>query len=260
MELGIKGRKAIVCGSSRGLGKACALALAREGVDVVINGLDIDRLETTAAEIRSLTSARVMAVRADITTEEGRRRLVAASPEADILVNNNAGPKPGRFEDWTQADWYSVLNANMLAAVGLIQTLLPGMRERKFGRVVNILSAMTKSPHYSEMGQSTAARLALMGVSKSVSRSVAMDNVTLNNLLPERFDTDRQKFMAERMVAQQGISMEEARRQIAATIPANRFGRPEEFGDTCAFLCGRNAGFMTGQNIQLDGGAYEGVI
>lgn len=260
MDLGIAGRKAIVCASSRGLGKASAFALSREGVAVVINGLDAQRLEDTAQEIRSLTGGQVTAVRADITTDDGRRTLVAACPDADILVNNNAGPKPGRFEDWTQADWLNVLNANMLAAVALIQVLMPGMRERRFGRIVNILSAMTKSPHYPEMGQSTAARLGLMGVSKSLSRVVAKDNVTLNNLLPERIDTDRQRFMADRMVREQGITIEEARRQIVATIPAGRFGRTEEFGDTCAFLCSNNAGFMSGQNIQLDGGAYEAVI
>ena len=260
MDLGIAGRKAIVCASSRGLGMACAIALAREGAQVFINGLDEVRLASTADEIRSLTGGSVTPTRADINTEEGRRALVAACPDADILVNNNAGPIPGNFQDWSQADWLKVLSANLLAAVFLIQALLPGMRARKYGRIVNILSAMAKSPHMSEMGQSTAARLGLMGISKSLTRIVAPDNVTINNLLPERFDTDRQQFMAARMVRELGIDMQEARRRIVATIPVARFGRPEEFGDTCAFLCGRNAGFMTGQNIQLDGGAYEGVV
>lgn len=260
MELGISGLKAVICASSRGLGKACAISLAREGVHVFINGLDATRLASTADEIRGLTGGSVTAVRADINTEEGRRALLGACPDADILVNNNAGPTPGAFQDWSEADWLKVLNANLLAAVFLIQASLPGMRERKFGRIVNILSAMTKSPHFPEMGQSTAARLGLMGISKSLTRVVAPDNVTINNLLPERFDTDRQRFMAERMVRELSISFEEAQRRIVATIPADRFGRPEEFGDTCAFLCGRNSGFMTGQNLQLDGGAYEGVI
>ncbi len=260
MDLGLKGRKAIVCASSRGLGKACAMSLAREGCEVVINGLDPARLEAAAVEIRAATGAKVTAVRADITTEEGRAKLVAACPDADILVNNNAGPPPGKFLDWGPAEWDSALNANMLPAVFLIRALLPGMRARKFGRVVNILSAMVKSPRFSDMGLSTAARTALMGISKSVARDVIVDNVTINNMMPERIDTDRQRFMAERMMKAQGITMGEARRQIADSLPAKRFGTPEEFGDTCAFLCSAQSGFMTAQNLQLDGGSYEGLV
>jgi 3-oxoacyl-[acyl-carrier protein] reductase len=260
MDLGIKGRKAIVCASSRGLGKACATALAREGVDVVINGLDTKRLEATAAEIRAATGVKVIAVAADITTEEGRAKLLAACPDADILVNNNAGPPPGNFLDWDHAQWIAALEANMLAATLMIRGVLPGMCERKFGRIVNILSAMTKSPRSPDLGLSTAARVALIGVSKAVSREVMVNNVTLNNMLPERIDTDRQKFMAERMVKSQGITFEQARQQIADSLPAKRFGTPEEFGATCAFICSVHSGFMTGQNIQLDGGSYEGLI
>jgi 3-oxoacyl-[acyl-carrier protein] reductase len=255
MDLGIRGRKAIVCASSRGLGKACALSLAKEGVDLVINGLDQGRLEAAAREIHAATGVKVTAIQADITTQEGRDRLIAACPEADILINNNAGPPPGKFVDWGPKEWEGALNANMLPAVFLMRALIPGMRQRRFGRIVNILSAMVKSPRFADMGLSTAARTALM-----VARDVIIDNVTINNMMPERIDTDRQKFMAERMMKAQNIDMTEARRQIADSLPAKRFGTTEEFGDTCAFLCSAQSGFMTGQNLQLDGGSYEGLV
>ena len=260
MDLGIRGRKAIVCASSRGLGKACALSLAKEGVDLVINGLDQGRLEAAAREIHASTGVKVTAIQADITTQEGRDRLIAACPDADILINNNAGPPPGKFVDWGPKEWEGALNANMLPAVFLMRALIPGMRQRRFGRIVNILSAMVKSPRFADMGLSTAARTALMGISKSVARDVIIDNVTINNMMPERIDTDRQKFMAERMMKAQNIDMTEARRQIADSLPAKRFGTTEEFGDTCTFLCSAQAGFMTGQNLQLDGGSYEGLV
>jgi len=260
MDLGIRGRKAIVCASSRGLGKACALSLAKEGVDLVINGLDQGRLEAAAREIHAATGVRVTPIQADITTQEGRDRLIAACPDADILINNNAGPPPGKFVDWGPKEWEGALNANMLPAVFLMRALIPGMRQRRFGRIVNILSAMVKSPRFADMGLSTAARTALMGISKSVARDVIIDNVTINNMMPERIDTDRQKFMAERMMKAQNIDMTEARRQIADSLPAKRFGTTEEFGDTCAFLCSAQSGFMTGQNLQLDGGSYEGLV
>jgi 3-oxoacyl-[acyl-carrier protein] reductase len=260
MDLRIKGRKAIVCASSRGLGKACATALAREGCDVVINGLDQARLQNAAEDIRKATSANVVAVCADINTEAGREALAAASPQTDILINNNAGPPPGKFEDWDRAAWMAAIEANMLAPIFMIKLVLPGMRARKFGRIVNITSAMVKGPRFPDMGLSTSARTGLTGLSKSLSRAVAVDNVTINNLLPERIDTDRQRFMAERIMKQHGITYEEARQRIADSLPAKRFGLPEEFGDTCAFLCSAQAGFMTGQNIQLDGGSYEGLM
>jgi 3-oxoacyl-[acyl-carrier protein] reductase len=260
MDLGIRGRKAIVCASSRGLGKACATALAREGCEIVINGLDEKRLEATAEEIRKSTGAKVTAVRADLNTEDGRNALAGACPEADILINNNAGPAPGKFEDWDRATWMAAIEANMLAPIFMIKAVLPGMRARKFGRIVNITSAMVKSPRFPDMGLSTSARTGLTGLSKSLSRVVAVDNVTINNMLPERIDTDRQRFMAERIMKQNNITMEEARQRIADSLPAKRFGLPEEFGDTCAFICSAQAGFMTGQNIQLDGGSYEGVV
>ena len=260
MDLGIRGRKAIVCASSRGLGKACALSLAKEGVDLVINGLDQGRLEAAAHEIHAATGLKVTAIQADITTQEGLDRLIAACPDADILINNNAGPPPGKFVDWGPKEWEGALNANMLPAVFLMRALIPGMRQRRFGRIVNILSAMVKSPRFADMGLSTAARTALMGISKSVAREVIIDNVTINNMMPERIDTDRQKFMAERMMKAQNIDMTEARRQIADSLPAKRFGTTEEFGDTCAFLCSAQSGFMTGLNLQLDGGSYEGLV
>jgi 3-oxoacyl-[acyl-carrier protein] reductase len=260
MDLGLKGRKAIVCASSRGLGKACAMALAREGCSVVINGLNEERLGKAAAEIRAATGAAVTAVRADINTDEGRAKLAAACPEADILVNNNAGPPPGKFADWGRAEWQAALEANMLAPIFMIKAVLPGMRARRFGRIVNITSAMTKSPRFADMGLSSSARTGLMALSKSLSRTVAADNVTINNLLPERIDTDRQRFMAERIMKAEGVTMEEARRRIADSLPAKRLGRPEEFGDACAFLCSAQAGFITGQNLQLDGGSYEGLV
>ena len=259
MDLGIKGRKAVVCASSQGLGQACATALAREGCMVFINGRDAARLATAQAAIEKDTGVRVCTVAADITTEAGRQALFDACPEADILVNNNAGPPPGKLADWDHAAWIAALEGNLLAPILLIRAFLPGMRARKFGRIVNITSAMVKSPR-PHMALSTTARTGLTAFSKSVSLDAAADNVTINNLLPERIDTPRQKFMAERMMKAQNIDMAEARRQITETVAAKRFGLPGEFGDACAFLCSVQAGFISGQNLQLDGGSYHGLI
>ncbi len=259
MNLGLEGRKAIVCASSRGLGRACALALAREGVTIVVNGRDVARLEATAAAIREETAVDVVAVAADLCTEAGRDQLLAACPEADILVTNNGGPKPGRFEDWDHAAWLAALEQNLLAPVLVIRAVIGGMRARRFGRIVNITSAMVKSP-LALMGLSTAARSALTAVCKGLSREVAADNVTINNLLPERIDTDRQRFMAEMQAAGRGISVEQAYADIAASIAAKRLGTPEEFGAACAYLCSAQAGFVSGQNLQIDGGSYAGLI
>lgn len=259
MDLGIKGRKAIVCASSQGLGYACALALAQEGCEVFVNGRDAPKLERAAQTLRDATGARVTPVVADLNTEVGRSALLAACPEPDILINNNAGPPPGQLSDWTHEVWLSALENNLLAAAMLLRAVLPGMQARGFGRVVNITSAMVKTPH-AAMGLSTAARAALTALTRALSREAIVHNVTLNNLLPERFDTPRQEFMAQRLMREQGITREAARAQIAATLPANRLGRPEEFGQACAFLCSANAGFMTGQNLQLDGGAYAGLL
>lgn len=259
MDLGIRGRKAIVCASSQGLGLACASALADEGCDVVINGRDAMKLQAAAAALARTSGAKVTPVVADLNTESGRAALLSACPEPDILVNNNAGPPPGQLADWDHDAWIGALEANLIAAVLLMRAVLPGMRARRFGRIVNITSAMVKTPH-AAMGLSTAARAGLTAVSKALAREVIADNVTINNLLPERFDTPRQEFMVQRLMAQQGFSREEARRQIADTVPAGRFGDPQEFGAACAFLCSARAGFTTGQNLQLDGGAYAGLV
>ena len=258
MNLGLTGRKAIVCASSRGLGKACAAALAAEGVAVVVNGRDPDRLAATADEIRKATGSTVTVVAADVATEAGRERLLAACAEPDILVTNNGGPMPGRFEDWDHAAWLAALEANLLAPVLLIRAVVAGMRARRFGRIVNITSAMVKAPHPA-MGLSTAARSALTAVCKGLSKDVAGDNVTINNLLPERIDTDRQRFMAQVRAATGGITIEEAYAEMTRSIAANRLGTPEEFGAACAFLCSAHAGYVSGQNLQLDGGSYAGV-
>jgi 3-oxoacyl-[acyl-carrier protein] reductase len=259
MDLGINRRKAIVCASSQGLGLACATSLAREGCVIFINGRDESRLAKAVAQIETATGALATAVAADINTEPGRATLIAACPEPDILVNNNAGPPPGELADWDHAAWLSALEANMLAPVLLIRALLPGMRQRRFGRIVNITSAMVKSPH-PLMGLSTAARAALTAVCKGLSREVACDNVTINNLLPERIDTDRPRFMAELQAAARGVSVEEAYREIAASIAARRLGTPEEFAAACVYLCSAQAGFVSGQNLQVDGGSYVGLM
>jgi 3-oxoacyl-[acyl-carrier protein] reductase len=241
------------------LGKACASSLAREGCAVFINGLDRRRLAEAAQEIRASTGAIVTPVRADINTEAGRRTLIAACPDADILVNNNAGPKPGKLEEWGRAQWAYVLEANLLAPIFLVRALVPGMRRRKFGRIVNITSAMVKTPR-PHMGLSAAARAGLTAFCKALSLEVAADNATINNLLPERIDTDRQRFMAERLMNIHGITYDDARVRIVATVAAKRFGRQEEVGDACAYLCSVQAGFISGQNLQIDGGSYAGLI
>ncbi len=260
MDLGIRGRKALVCASSQGLGLACALSLAREGVAVTLNGRGEEKLAAAAAQIRNaIAGAEVTTVAADLCTEAGRARLLEARPEIDILVTNNAGPPPGVLADWNETALVGALEANFIPAVQLIRAYIPGMRARRFGRIVNITSAMVKSPHY-VMGLSTSARAALTAISKAISVEVAADNVTINNLLPERIDTPRQEFMARRMMTEQGIDRDEARRQIVSTVAANRFGRPEEFGDACSFLCSAQGGFISGQNLQLDGGSYRGLV
>lgn len=258
MDLGIAGRRALVCASSRGLGRACARALAAEGVEIVVNGRDAAQLEATAAEIRRESGVAVIAVAADLCTEEGRAALLAACPDPDILVNNNGGPPPGRFEDWDHARWLAALEANLLAPVLLIRAVIGGMRARRFGRIVNITSAMVKAPH-AAMGLSTAARSALTAVCKGLSREVARDNVAINNLLPERIDTGRQRFMAELRAKSGGVSIEQAYAEMAASIAAGRLGTPEEFGAACAFLCSSYTSFVSGQNLQIDGGSYPGV-
>ena len=259
MDLGIAGRRAIVCASSRGLGLACATSLAREGVHVVVNGRDPATLDEAADELRSTHDVEVTAVAGDIGAEATRAALLAACPEPDILVNNNGGPPPGRFADWDRDAWVDALDANMLTPVLMIRAVIDGMVQRRFGRIVNITSAMVKSPAPA-MGLSTGARAGLTSVSKALSRDVARHNVTLNNLLPERFDTARQQGMAALHAERAGITVDEAYDAMTRTIAARRLGRPHEFGDACAYLCSAQAGFISGQNLQLDGGSYPGLI
>jgi 3-oxoacyl-[acyl-carrier protein] reductase len=259
MDLGLHNRLALVCASSQGLGLACATALAREGARVVINGRHAERLEHARAQIQDKTGARVQTLLADITTDAGRSTLFEACQNLDILVNNNAGPPPGKLSDWDHDAWIQALESNMLAPILLIRGFLPGMRERKFGRIVNITSAMVKSPR-PHMALSTSARTGLTAFCKSVSFEAAADNVTINNILPERVDTPRQAFLAERQAKINNISYEEARARFANSIAAKRFGTPEEFADACAFLCSAQAGFISGQNLQLDGGSFPGLF
>jgi 3-oxoacyl-[acyl-carrier protein] reductase len=259
MDLGIAGRKAIVCASSRGLGKACARALAEAGCEVVMNGRNAPTLDAATAEIAKATGAKVTSIAADVATLEGQRALLAACPAPDILINNNAGPPLRDFRELTRQQMIDGVIANMIVAVELIQKVIDPMSQRKFGRIVNITSAMVKSPR-PHMGLSTAARAALTAFAKSQSFEVMADNVTINNMLPERIKTGRQEFMAKRMVQADGITMDEAYKRIAATLAAKRMGTAEEFGDACAYLCSAQAGFISGQNLQLDGGSYAGLI
>jgi 3-oxoacyl-[acyl-carrier protein] reductase len=259
MNLGIAGKKAIVCAGSKGLGKACALSLAREGAHLVVNARNDETLASAAAEIRAATGVDVKTVAGDIAAEDTRRRLLDACPEPDILVNNNGGPPPGRFQDWDRDAWLAAVDANLLAPVLMIRAVLDGMVERRFGRIVNITSAMVKTP-IAFMGLSSGARAGLTSVCKGLSREVAHANVTINNLLPERIDTDRQRMMAQLAAALRNQSVEEAYEDIRNSIAAKRLGRPEELGDACAFLCSAQAGFISGQNLQLDGGTYPGLF
>jgi 3-oxoacyl-[acyl-carrier protein] reductase len=259
MDLGIKGRKAIVCGASAGLGRATATALAREGVSVLIAARDEARLRQAADEIAAETGGDVRSVAADVTTEAGRAALLGACPEPDILINNAGGPPPGDFRAWTRDDWLKAIDANMLSAIFLIQATIDGMISREFGRVVNITSHMVKAPA-SILGLSNGARAGLTGFVGGLAREVARHNVTLNNVLPGQFDTDRLRSNHQRFAQTAGGDLEAFRDRARNQIPARRFGDPQEFGDMCAFLCGARAGFITGQNILLDGGQFPGLL
>lgn len=258
MDLGINGRTAIVAASSAGLGFACAESLAREGVHVTINGRDESRLAEAAERLRAI-GAVVQSVPGDIALDTTRAALLQACPAPDILVNNNGGPPPGRFRDWDRDAWIAALDANLLAAVLMIRDVVDGMVERRFGRIVNITSAMVKTP-MPPMGLSSAARTALTSVVKGVSKEVAHANVTINNLLPERIDTGRQQQMAKLAARHRGITVEEAYAEMADSIAAKRLGRPHEVGDMCAFLCAAQSGYVSGQNIQMDGGSFAGLL
>ncbi len=259
MNLGIAGRKAIVCASSRGLGKACALALAEAGVEVVINGRDEKRLQVTAAEIASLTGGKVIAVAADVATPEGQKALLAACPQPDILVNNNAGPPLRDFRELTRQQMIDGVVANMVVAVELIQQVIDPMKERKFGRIVNITSASVKAP-LAGLDLSSGARAGLTAFLAGVARTVADSNVTINNILPGAFDTDRLQGTLAKLAEQKGVGLEEAAELRKAAIPAKRFGEPVEFGAACAFLCSAQAGYITGQNLLIDGGSFASAF
>ncbi len=233
--------------------------LPREGVHVVINGRDRQRLDDAAASLRDQSTVTVETVEGDVGDPATRAALLAACDEPDILVTNNGGPPPGQFRQWGRDEWIAAVEANMLAPLLLIRDVLDGMVDRRFGRIVNITSAMVTAP-FAPMGLSSAARTGLTSVAKGLSRDVAAANVTINNLLPERIDTGRQRQMAQLAVAIKGVTIEAAYAEIAATIAAGRLGRPEEVGDACAFLCSAQASYISGQNLHLDGGSYPGLL
>src|SRR5262247_1703182 len=258
MDLGIKGRKAIVCAASKGLGKGCAMALAREGVDLVINARTKTELEATAEEIRKKTGVKVTAVAVDVTTDEGRKQVLAACPEPDIVVNNAGGPPPGNFREWNRDDWIKAIDANMLTPIEFIKATVDGMMKRGFGRIVNITSSSVKAP-IDILGLSNGARSGLTGFIAGVARTTIRHGVTINNILPGRFATDRLR-------AGMAFAAQKSRRPVAEVeaeargqVPAKRFGTPEEFGELCAFICSAQASYITGQNFLIDGGLYPGT-
>jgi 3-oxoacyl-[acyl-carrier protein] reductase len=259
MDLGIAGRKAIVCASSRGLGRACALKLAEAGCEVVINGRDGGQLEATAEAIRKSTGAKITPVVADVASPQGQSALFAACPEPDILVNNNAGPPFRDFRELTRAQMLDGVIANMVAPIEMIQKAIDPMVAKKFGRIVNITSGSVKAPLVG-LDLSSGARAGLTAFLAGVARSVAASNVTINFMLPGTFDTDRLRSNVEANAKKRGISFEQAKAERIATVPARRIGTPEEFGEVCAFLCSVQAGYITGQNVLLDGGAFPGAF
>ena len=259
MDLGLKGRKALVCAASKGMGRACAESLAREGCEVWITARHADLLEATAAAIRKATGARVTAVPGDIATEAGRQAALAACPDPDILVNNAGGPPAGDFRNFTAADWSAALETNMLTPIYLMKATIDGMTRRRFGRIVNITSSTVKQP-FASLALSNGARSGLTGFVAGLAREVVRHNVTVNNLLPGSIDTDRSEFFVTSHAKARGISREEARAELEKEIPAGRFGSAAEFGEACAFLCSAQAGYITGQNLLVDGGAYPGTF
>ena len=259
MDLGIAGKRAIVGAASKGLGKGCAMALAEEGVHLVINARTASELEATAAEIRSAAAVEVIAIAGDITLPETRQAILAACPAPDILVTNAGGPAPGNFRTDTRERWLAALDAQLLGHAEMITAVVDGMAERGFGRIVNITSQSTKMP-VPNLGLSTAARLALHGFCNTICREVIDRNVVINNLLPGPFDTDRLQSGIVHAAQQAGIDVTEAREQRKAATPAARFGTAGEFGKVCAFLCSEHVGFMTANNVLMDGGLYPGTF
>jgi len=260
MDLGIRGKKALVCAASKGLGRGCAEALAAEGVELVINARGAETLARTAQEIADSHGVRVTPVAADITTPEGRAQVLdALGGQADILVNNAGGPPPGHWTDWSRDDFIRAIDGNMLSAIALMQALVPGMMERGWGRVVNITSAAVRAP-IAQLGLSNTARTGLTGFVAGMSRQVAENGVCVNNLLPGLHDTDRATSLDQGVADAQGITPAEARTRREATIPTRSYGRPEDFGAACAFLCSQQARFIVGQNLLLDGGALNVTV
>lgn len=260
MDLGIRGKTALVCAASKGLGRGCAEALAEAGVDLVINARGADALNATAREISEKYGVKVTPVAADITTDEGRKAVLdALGGQADILVNNAGGPPPGKWTDWSRDDFIKAIDANMLTAIALMQALVPGMSERGWGRVVNITSQSVRTP-IAALGLSNTARAGLTGFVAGMSRQVADRGVVVNNLLPGIHDTARAEGLDAGVAKAQGITMDEARARREQSIPTHSYGRPEDFGATCAFLCSQHARFMIGQNVLLDGGASNSAI
>ena len=258
MDLGIKGRTALVCAASKGLGKGCASALAREGVNLVITARGAEALEATAVELRKL-GVGVKTVAGDITTAEGREAALKACPSPDILVNNAGGPPPGDWRDWDRETWIKALDANMLTPILLMRAVVDGMVARKFGRIVNITSGAVKAP-IPELGLSNGARTGLTGFVAGLSRKTVRHNVTINALLPGPFETDRLRSNLAFNAMNAGKTVEELRKIRSEANPAGRFGTIEEFGDACAYLCSAQAGYITGQNLLLDGGSYPGTF
>ena len=259
MDLGIRGKTALVCAASKGLGRACAFSLAREGVRLVITARGREALEATAAEIRRACGVEVTAVAGDITTDEGRRAALAACPAPDILITNAGGPPTGDFREWDRDTWFKALNANMLTPIELIRATLDGMIARKFGRIVNITSTSVKAP-IPALGLSNGARSGLTGFVAGLARQTVKHNVTINNLLPGSFLTDRTRQTLAGFAKAAGLTEEQAAAERLRSIPAGRLGDPEEFGDACAYLCSAQASYVTGQNFLIDGGAYPGTF
>lgn len=259
MDLGIKGKRAVVCASSKGLGRGCAEALAAAGVDLVMNARGAEALEAAADAIRAEYGVDVVTVAADVTTPEGQAALLEAAGDVDILVTNAGGPPPGMWHDWDREDFINALDANMLTPIALMKALLPGMMERGWGRVINITSQSVKAP-IPQLGLSNAARTGLTGYVAGTSRQVAEKGVTINNMLPGIHATDRAQALDGPVAQREGITLDEARARRCATIPVRRYGTAEEFGATCAFLCSVHAGFIVGQNILLDGGGTNATI
>jgi 3-oxoacyl-[acyl-carrier protein] reductase len=259
MDLGLRGKTALVCGASKGLGRGCAEALAAEGVDVIIVARTADALEATAEQIRRASGVNVTAVACDITTPEGRAKALAACPAPDILVNNAGGPPPGDFRNWTRDDWIAALDANMLTPIELIKATVDGMIARRFGRIINITSSSVKAP-IDVLGLSNGARSGLTGFVAGIARKTVAHNVTINNILPGQFDTDRLKKTMGAAASNSGKTLDEVFEARRQQIPAQRFGNPAEFGAVCAFLSSVHASYITGQNILLDGGNYPGTF